>query len=160
MPEIDADGADRRGITQTDADVVRVKRSKVMKSNTGKNIASVIERNDVSPFLIGSGMRASALMTSSSLPPLGTLICGQLGAVCPVLQTYMLRCGPAPSSGKPRSESPPPVKKASLRGTRLFGIGLGQTYADAVGPHDVVELLFIESGLRSEFCKVDAARRV
>ena len=71
---------------------------------------------------MGSGMRASELMTNNSLPPCGTLICGQGGA-SPVLQTSILRCGPAPSSGNPRSESPPPVKNASLRGTRLLAYG-------------------------------------
>src|ERR1700727_1220232 len=80
------------------------------------------------PFLIGSGMRASAFMTSNSFPPLGTLINAQFVVVghpqaVVDVHTGTARCGPAPSSGKPRSESPPPVKKDSLKGTRLLAKG-------------------------------------
>ena len=75
-----------------------------------------------SPFLNGSGMRASALRISISLPPAGTWM--NVHAVLePLLHTCTWRCGPAPSSGKPRSELPPPVKNASLNGTKLLANG-------------------------------------
>ena len=51
MSEIDANGADRSGIAQANANVVGIERSEVVKADGGKYIAAVIEGNDAKTFL-------------------------------------------------------------------------------------------------------------
>ena len=81
--------------------------------------------------------------------------CGRHPHAVVDVHTGTLRCGPAPSSGKPRSESPPPVKKDSLKGNEAIGEGLCETDPNAVCPHDVMKLLLVERSLRCELRKID-----
>ena len=53
MSEVDANGTDWSGITQTDTDVVRIKRREIVKADARKHIAAVVERNDAEALLDG-----------------------------------------------------------------------------------------------------------
>src|SRR5690348_13622329 len=67
----------------------------------------------------GIGNRASEFTIASILPPTGTLMIEHVEGSAGSLHTVTGRCGPAPLNGKTRSESAPPEKYSSLRGTKL-----------------------------------------
>jgi len=55
VSEIDANGADRRGIAQTDAYVIGVERSEIVKADGREDVAAIIERDDTETLLDGQG---------------------------------------------------------------------------------------------------------
>ncbi len=53
MSEVEANGADRRGVAQADADVVGVERGEIVKADARKDVAAVVERNNAQALLEG-----------------------------------------------------------------------------------------------------------
>src|SRR5438128_1933623 len=75
------------------------------------------------PFFMGTGIRNSELMMRNWFPPIGTLINEQVDGSEGFPHAGIVRCGPAPLSGNPRSVLPPPEKNFSLSGMWLLENG-------------------------------------
>src|SRR6266478_5859042 len=155
MSKIDADGTNRSRITQTDSHGVGVIAENVIEIDGTVDVAAIVEKH--SPQRFHNPKREAKLRVhDEQLPsPKGTVTFTHPDCPFKTLQKGTTRCGPASSTGKPRSEVPPPEKKSWLVGTKLpandLAIPIRMLLANTSDPH-----WFVEGVLGKELAKTRA----
>ena len=160
MSDVDADWADGCGVTQADADVVRIERSEIVKADAWKYIPTVVKRNDAEAFLQGEryarfGIDDEQFVSSAGHVDLGAIWNGLAGTAH---KDIALRPGTIERVAAQRIGAA--GKECLAQGNEAIGKRLRKTDANAIGPNDVVKLLFVECSLRGQFRKVDVGSKL
>lgn len=126
-----------------------------MKADERKDVSAIVERNDAQALFDWERNAGFGVDEKKFIASLGN---GGLGAV----GWRLIRAADpdiALRAGAIQRESPEGVGTAgeeSLAGRNAAAcIRLSQSDTNAVGPHDVMEFLFVKGGLCGELCKID-----